>query len=135
MPKALHRKNSEVLMSREAAFYQALAACGAALIAFIGVCHEVIGHILFPWGPAFLGGPIGWHATGIFAIGAGLLILAGTLQVIKFPVVPFSFIAVVVGFGLVIVTAIVHHQFHMFALATGIAGAVTAFCHPRATAA
>lgn len=121
-------------MSREAAFYQALSACGAALVAFIGVCHEVIGHILFPWGPALLGGPIGWHCAGIFTIGTGLLVLAGTLQLIRFPVVPFALIAVVAGVGLVIFTAVVHKDFHMFALAAGVAGAVTAFCHPRAVA-
>lgn len=122
-------------MSMEASRYQALAACGAALVAFVGVCHEVVGHILFPWGPAFLGGPIGWHAAGIFTISAGLFVLAGTLRLITFPVVPFSLIAVLSGFGLVVVTAIVHRQFHMFALTAGLAGAITGFCHSRATAA
>jgi uncharacterized protein len=121
-------------MSKAAALYQALAACGAAMVVFIGVCHEVVGHVLFPWGPALLGGAVGWHAAGIFTIGAGLLVLAGTLQLIKFPVIPFALIAVFAGFGLVVVTAIIHREFHMFALAAGIAGAVTAFCHARASA-
>ena len=77
-------------MSKDAALYQSLAACGAAVIMFIGVCHEFVGHTLFPWGPDLMGGPIGWHGLGIFVIGAGCLVLGGTLRLIKFPVVPFA---------------------------------------------
>jgi hypothetical protein len=121
-------------MSKKEALYQSFASCGAALIAFIGVCHEFIGYIVFPWGPTLLGGPIGWHSLGIFAIVAGLLILGGTLHLIKFPVVPFAVIVVVIGVVLVVFTAIVHHQFHMFALAAAVAGAVTAFFHRKTVA-
>src|ERR1041384_8261251 len=102
-------------MSRDEALYQSLASCGAALIAFIGVCHEFVGHIVFPWGPATLGGPIGWHGLGIFGIVAGTLILSGTLRLIRFPVVPFALLAVAIGVVLVVFTARAHHQFHMFA--------------------
>ena len=121
-------------MSRKEALYQSLASCGAALIAFIGVCHESFGHIVFPWGPALLGGPIGWHTLGIFAIVSGLLVLGGTLRLIQFPVVPFALIAVVAGVVLVIFTAAVHKQFHMPALAAAVAGATTAFFHRKAVA-
>ena len=121
-------------MSKEEALYQSLASCGAALIAFIGVCHESFGHVVFPWGPALFGGPIGWHALGISTIVAGLLVLAGTLRLINFPVVPFALIAVVIGIVLVIFTAVVHHQFHMPALAAALAGAMTAFFHRKAVA-
>ena len=121
-------------MSKDEALYQSLASCGAALIAFIGVCHESFGHIVFPWGPALLGGPIGWHALGIFAIASGLLVLGGTLRLIKFPVVPFSLVAVAIGIMLVIYTAVVHSQFHMPALAAALAGATTAFFHRKVVA-
>ena len=120
-------------MSKDEALYQSLASCGAAIIAFIGVCHEFIGHILFPLGPAMAGGPIGWHSLGILAIVAGLLVLGGTLRLIKFPVVPFALIVVVIGIVLVILTAVVKHQFHFFALAAAAASAVTAFCHRKAS--
>ena len=121
-------------MSQQQALYQSLAASGAMLIAFIGVCHEFVGHIVFPWAPAFLGGPIVWHGLGLFAITFGLLLLAGTLRLIKFPVIPFSLVAAAIGIVLVVVVAILHHQFHMFALATALSGFVTAFCHRKAAA-
>jgi Pyridine nucleotide-disulphide oxidoreductase len=122
------------VVSKEQALYQSLASCGAAVVAFIGVCHEAIGSTLFPWGPALLGGPIGWHGVGLLAIAGGLLVLAGTLRVIPFPVVPFALLAVFVGSGLVVLTAVVYGQFHMFALAAAICGAITAFCHHKAVA-
>lgn len=63
-----------------------------------------------------------------------LLVLGGTLRVIRFPVVPFALLAVLVGAALVVFIAAVHKEFHMFALAAAFAGAVTAFCHGRAVA-
>lgn len=121
-------------MSKDEALYQSLAACGAALIAFTGMLHEFAGLIIFPWALDALGGPIGWHGLGIFAIAAGLLTLGGTLRLIKFPVVPFALIAVVIGIVLVIFTAVAHRQFHMPALAAAAAGTVTAFFHRKAVA-
>jgi hypothetical protein len=76
-----------IVISKAQASYQSLAASGAALIAFIGVCHESVGSVLFPWGPRLLGGPIGWNSAGILLVGTGLLLLGGTLGLIKFPVV------------------------------------------------
>lgn len=121
-------------MSKDEARYQSLAACGAAIVAFIGICHEFVGSSLFPWGPSLFGGAIGWHAIGVVCIVGGLLVLGGTLRLFSFPVVLFAFIAVVVGAALVIFTAVVHHQFHLFALAAAVAGAVTAFYHRKAVA-
>ncbi len=121
-------------MSKEQALYQSLASCGAVLIAFIGVCHEVAGHIVFPWAPAALGGPIGWHGAGVSTFFLGVLLLAGTLGLIKFPVVPFALIVTVAGAVIGVFTAVVHHQFHLFALAIVIAGATTAFFYRRAAA-
>ncbi len=119
-------------MSKEAARYQSLAACGATLIAFIGVCHEVAGRIIFPWGPAFLGGPVGWHAVGLFAIASGLVLLGGTLRLFPFPVVPFSLLAAIIGVFFVVTTAVLHREFHVFALSAFFAGIVTAYCHRQA---
>lgn len=118
-------------MSKEEAVSQSLASCGAAIVAFIGVCHEIVGSSLFPWGPALFGGPIGWHGAGISCIVLGFLVLGGTLRIIHFPVVPFALSAVIIGIVLVIFTAVAHHQFHMFALAAAAAGAVTAFFHRK----
>jgi len=119
-------------MSQQQSLYQSLAASGATLIAFVGVCHEFIGHIVFPWAPAFVGGPIVWHSLGLFTIIFGLLLLAGTLRLIKFPVIRLSLVAAAIGIGLVVVTATLHHQFHMPALAVALSGFVTAFCHRKA---
>jgi len=119
-------------MSQQQAVYQSLAASGASLIAFIGVCHEFVGDTLFPWAPAFLGGPIVWHSLGLLTIVLGLLLLAGTLRLIEFPVISFSLVTAAVGLVLVAVVASLHHQFHMFALAVALAGFGTAFCHRKA---
>lgn len=121
-------------MSHDEALYQSLASCGAAVVVFIGVCHEFVGSTLFPWGPALFGGAIGWHGIGIFTIVAGVLVLAGTLRLIKFPVVSFALIAIVVGIVLGIYTAVVHDHFHLFAFAAAVAGAVTGFFHRKAVA-
>lgn len=121
-------------ISREDALYQSLAASGAAIIAFIGVCHETVGATLFPWGPAFLGGPVGWHGTGLVAIAAGLALLGGTLRLFRFPVVGLALLASAIGVFFLVATAVLHGQFHVFALAATCAGLVTASCHRRAAA-
>ena len=114
--------------------YQSLAACGAAIVTFIGVCHEFVGSTLFPWGPALFGGAIGWHSIGIACIALGLLVLGGTLGLIAFPVVPFALAAVLIGITLVIFTAVAHGQFHLFALTAAVSGGITAFFHRKAVA-
>lgn len=119
-------------MSKDEALHQSLASCGATLIAFVGVCHEAAGDVIFPWGPAFLGGPIGWHGVGLFGIASGLLLLAGTLHLFRFPVVPFALFAAAIGSFFFVATAALHGEFHAFALAVVCAGLLTAYCHPRA---
>ncbi len=119
-------------MSKDAALFQSLASCGAALITFIGVCHELVGDTLFPWGPPFLGGPVGWHGVGLLAIASGLLMLGGTLHLIRFPVVPFSLLVAAIGAAFVVIAAVLHHQFHMFALAALVSGILTAYFHAKA---
>jgi hypothetical protein len=121
-------------VSKHEALYQSLAACGAAIVAFIGVCHEFFGSTLFPWGPALFGGIFGWHCVGIACIALGLLVLGGTLGLIRFPVISFALAAVFIGIALVIFTAVAHGQFHLFALAAAVSGGITAFCHRKAVA-
>ncbi|MEW6366745.1 MAG: hypothetical protein AB1714_19120 [Acidobacteriota bacterium] len=121
-------------MSREGAVYQSLASCGAALIAFIGLCHEFVGQVLFEWGPSLFGGTLGWHAAGLLFIALGLLMLGGTLRLIEFPVVPLSALMTAIGIAVGAFAATVHRQFHLFAFATAVAGIITAFCHRRAIA-
>ena len=120
-------------MSREEELYQSLASCGAILIAFIGVCHEYVGHIVFPWGPATLGGAIGWHSLGIFSVVLGLLLLSGTLRLIRFPVIPWAIVASIIGLMVGVFTAIMHQQFHMFAFAVTLAAVATAVFYRKAS--
>ena len=121
-------------MTEDEALYQSLASCGAAVIAFIGVCHEGVGSTLFPWGPALFGGPVGWHGLGLACIGGGALMLGGTLRLIAFPVVPVALLVVGIGTGLVLFTAVAYGRFHMFALAVATAGVVAAVFHRKAVA-
>ena len=120
-------------MSREKELYQSLASSGAVLITFIGICHEFVGHIVFPWGPATLGGVIGWHGLGIFIIVIGLLLLGGTLRLIRFPVIPWAIVALILGLIVSIFTAIAHYQFHMFAFAVALAAAAIVVFHRKAS--
>src|SRR3990172_3880073 len=73
---------------------RALASAGAVLVAYVGVVHEVIGTTLYPDGPAFFGGSVGWHAAGLAAIAAGGLLLLAALGQAR---VPWRAIAGAVG--------------------------------------
>jgi hypothetical protein len=64
---------------------RALASAGAVLVAYVGVVHEVIGTTLYPEGPAFFGGSVGWHAAGLGAIAAGGLLLLAALGRARVP--------------------------------------------------
>jgi hypothetical protein len=121
-------------MTKDAAIYQALATSCAAIIAFIGVCHEFIGDTVFPWGPEFLGGPIGWHGLGIFTIAAGSLAVAGTLQRINVPITLFAILVATIGVTIALLTAVLHGQFHMFAVVGALAGVGAGVFHNRALA-
>ena len=74
-------------MTRDQERHQALAASGAAIIAFIGIVHEVVGETIFPWAPAFVGGYVIWYAMGGACLAFGLALLAATLGLIRMPVV------------------------------------------------
>ena len=103
---------------------RALACCGAGLIAYVGVCHEVVGSTLMPYGPAVFGGALGWHAAGASLVGFGLLMVVATLGVLRVPVVPLGAAASTVGWFFVVLEASWHGNLHFFALTLVVAGAL-----------
>jgi hypothetical protein len=113
-------------MTKQEGVFQSLATSGAVLITFIGVCHEFLGDTLFPWGPALFGGPIGWHGLGISAIIVGVLLAAGTLRVMRFPIAPVAFVVATMGLAVFLFTAIAYGKFHLMALTIFIAAIGTA---------
>jgi hypothetical protein len=119
-------------MAEAQARCQAVAVSGATLVTFIGISHEVVGATLFPWGPDFLGGPVGWHAVGVVAIATGLGLLGGTLGLVRFPVAPVSLLVAASGAFFLTVAALLHQDFHFFALAGLVAGIGIAYFHRRA---
>lgn len=121
-------------MTKEQARNQALAASGGALTVFIGLCHEFVGLVLFPWGEAFFGGPVGWHLAGLICIAVGVGLFAGALRLVRFPVVPVAIVLSVAGVAVTVITAVLTQQFHLFALTLAVSGVVIAYCHPRSLA-
>lgn len=117
-------------MTRSEALHQAFAVCGAFLIVFIGLVHEVEGATLFPWAPAFFG-PVLWHAIGAPAMLAGTALLAGVLGVRAVPVRGLALFMCVVGIAAMTLIAFKVQQLHFFALWIVIAGATVAYCHGR----
>jgi hypothetical protein len=106
---------------------RALASAGAVLVAYVGVVHEVIGTTLYPDGPAFFGGSVGWHAAGLGAIAAGGLLLLASLGVAR---VPWRVLAAVVGASGALVAladALTERSFHLFAATLPIAALAVAF--------
>jgi hypothetical protein len=116
------------MMSREATS-RSFAVAGSVLILFIGLCHEFVGATVFPWGPATLGGPLGWHGLGVGGILGALFLLAGVLGRVDIPVVPVSLIFAALGMGLTLYTAVARRQLHFFAASLAIAAIVVAVCH------
>ena len=120
-------------ISQERALHQSLAASGAAIIAFIGVVHEAAGGLIFPWAPVLLG-PVAWHALGLSAIAVGALVFLGTLNLMRVPVVLLSLLAAALALVIGVLTAILKHEFHLFAFATTLAGSMTAYFHRKTDA-
>ena len=114
---------------------RAMAASAATIATFIGVCHEVIGTTLCPWGPAAIGGSIPWHLLGAVAISAGLVLLLGTLHVIAAPVVPVARFVTLLGVAVAVFVAVRTGEFHFLALVFAASGLVFAIGHARAEAA
>lgn len=103
---------------------QAVACSGAVLVAHVGLAHEVVGTVLYPYGPAVFGGPVGWHAAGLSAVAAGLLMAAGVLGFLRVPVVLLATGASAAGWLVFVAEALWHGGFHFFAFTLGVAGAV-----------
>jgi hypothetical protein len=115
-------------VSKEQALYQSLAASGAVVVAFIGIVHEAAGGLIFPWAPLLLG-PVLWHTLGLTAFFGGLIAFAGALHLIRAPVVLLASLVVVLGLVIGVLTAVLKHEFHLFAFLAAIAGASTAYFH------
>ena len=112
--------------------HRSLASSGAVLVTFIGVCHAFVGAPVFPWAPSTFGSPLAFHSAGVALIVAGLALLGGTLRVVALPVI---WLALVLAFGGALITAytaVVHGEFHLFALALSLASVLIAFSHRRA---
>ena len=120
------------MRNKDEVFYRSLASSGATAIALIGVVHEVAGHLIFPWAPAALGGPIGWHGLGFLAIMTGLALLAGTLRLVRLPVVTLSVVVAAIALVIAVLTAVLYEDFHLFALLGCATAGLTAYCHRRA---
>jgi hypothetical protein len=118
-------------MTKEQARYQALAASGATIVAFIGVVHEVVGETIFPWAPAFVGGYVNWYVMGAACLAFGLALMAATLRLIRMPVVVPCLVLAVVALGLTVLVAVTHGEFHFFAVALALAGLTTAYFHRK----
>ncbi len=111
---------------------RALASAGAVLVAYVGVVHEVIGTTLYPEGPAFFGGSVGWHAAGLGAIAAGGLLLLAALGRAR---VPWRAIAAAVGGAGAFVAlqdALFERSFHLFATTLPLAALAVAIGLRRA---
>src|SRR2546428_138725 len=77
------RTSMSALVSRR----QAVACSGAVLVAHVGLAHEVVGTVVYPYGPGVFGGPVGWHAAGFSVVASGLLMAIGVPGFIRVPVV------------------------------------------------
>jgi hypothetical protein len=94
---------------------RALAAAASSVIAFIGLCHEAVGAVVYPFGPALFGGPVGWHMFGVLTVIVGILLLIGVLEWVRIPVMFLSLFVGVVGLALTLLVGIVFERFHFFA--------------------
>jgi uncharacterized membrane protein len=105
---------------------RALATAGAVLVAHVGLVHEVVGAKLYPDGPAFFGGALGWNAAGVLGIALGIAMAAGALEFAAVPLVPLATVAIAAGAVCVVGEALQHGGFHFFAATLVAAGALVA---------
>lgn len=108
---------------------RSLAVAGSVLIAYIGLCHEFVGAIVYPFGPATFGGPVGWHGFGFAVVLIGVVLLGGVLGVGRVPVVVLSGLCAFVGVSLTVYAAIAFERFHFFAASAVLAALTVAACH------
>jgi hypothetical protein len=86
------------------------------------VCHEVVGHIVHPYGPDVFGGPVGWHAFGLLIIAVGLALLLAVFRRARRFLIGTCAALIPVGAGIFLYTWLSHGDFHLFAL-TGVLAA------------
>ena len=127
------RRQKELELTKQHHLYQSLATAGPVVITANGLHHEFMGEIVFPWGPDFLGGPIGWHGFTLLVVVYGVVMLMSTLRVLKLPVYPMVGLAILVCCGLLLASAIFHQQFHGFAFTSLVAVTVTAICYGKSS--
>ena len=118
-------------MTKEQARYQALAASGAMIVAFIGLVHIVVGETIFPWAPAFVGGYVIWYAMGVACLAFGLALLGATLGLIRMPVVIPCIVLAVGSLALTVLVEVIHGEFHFFAVSLAVAGLMTAWFYRK----
>lgn len=115
-------------MTISARLYRPIAASCAAVAAFHGVLHEVIGPLLFPWAPDLFG-PLLWHGMGIAVLVLGGVVWASVLDLIRFPVIPVAIAIICLAIGVIAFFLATHGQFHFFALCLAIAMGAAAYFH------
>lgn len=103
-----------------------ISCCGAVLLIYVGLAHEMIGLELYPEGATLFGGMAGWHAAGLLLILGGLLILAGALGVLWVPMATLGAAIAAAGFAVALVHAVTEGRSHFFALTLLVAGAAIA---------
>ncbi|HEX6866970.1 MAG TPA: hypothetical protein VF122_07040 [Caulobacteraceae bacterium] len=121
-------------MTDEQARYQAFAASGATIVAFIGLVHDFVGESLWPWAPALVGGYPIWYAMGLACFLAGLALFAAALGFIRFNVTLACAALVVAAIGATVLVAVTHQVFHFFAVSLALAAVATAYFHRKAAA-
>ena len=126
-------KGMDTQMSRQEALYQSLAACGAALIIFNGICHLFVAVTLFPFGPEFFRGYIIFESLGVVTIVAGILLLGAILRFFTFPVVAVSLVTSVAGVAIMMICQILYDRFNVFALSVVFSGILMAYFFRKAT--
>ncbi len=108
---------------------RAFAVAGSVLIIFIGLCHEMVGAIVFPFGPSVFGGLLGWHALGIGGTALAIVLLLGVLDIISIPINILSIVFLLIGISIFLYTAIIYKQFHFFALSLIFASITVIVCY------
>lgn len=110
--------------------YRAVAISCGVLITFIGLVHEVIGPIIYPWAPGWFG-PLLWNGMGILVIVLGILSLSVLFGKVKAPLVPIAFVLAVGSLAAVGLMVYRQDHFHFFAFSNSLAAITMAYCYRR----
>jgi hypothetical protein len=111
---------------------RALASAGAIMVAYVGVVHEVVGRTLYPDGPEWFGGIVGWHAAGFATIAAGALLLLAALGRARVPWRAIAGAVAAISAVVALAEAVREHSFHLFAVTNVIAALAVTIALRRA---